>query len=108
MSKSALELEDFLNKNWLKLGIKKAKRKGLQHKLAAFIKAAKNNLKCYINYFKKIADYNRFSSFYYFQCNETYFQFVIIVVKFFLTASCCQRAVQKLYNIIIGQLTIKN
>lgn len=98
MLKIALELKGFLIKTWLKLDIHKDKRKVLQYELIHFIKVAKTNSKHYTHCFWRIkrlwciTDCNKFSCLHYFQYNKTYFQFITIIIKLFLTTSCCQKA----------------
>lgn len=90
-----LELEELLNKNWLNLGIDKNKKKSLQQEFVLFIKTTKANSKCRTNYpgrMKKswnMTDHNKFFCLHYPHCSKTYFQFIIMVVKFYLITNCC-------------------
>ena len=86
-------------------------KKTLYKKIVPYVKAGKVTSKPCMSCFNQIkqiwniVNYNRFSELYYLRNSEMFFCFETMVVLHTSTPSHCQKAIKKLNNIIIAQLT---
>ena len=111
-SKTVIEIDKLLNKDWDHLEIIKEEKKTLPRRLVPYVKVGKTILKYCASCFNRIkqtwsiANSKRFLQLYYPKNSEMFFSFVTIVIMHIPTFSRCQKAISKLNKIIIAQLMI--